>query len=53
VDPTTSVSSIGPSGLDYEFVKATLHGWPVNSTVLYGALVLGVALHAADELGVF
>lgn len=48
--PLSSLPS--PSELDYEFVKTALHGWPVRSTVLYTALVLGVALHAADGLGI-
>ena len=48
--PLNSIPS--PSELDYEYVKTALHGWPVRSTVLYTALVLGVALHAADGLGI-
>jgi Protein of unknown function (DUF1691) len=48
--PLSSIPS--PSELDYEYVKTALHGWPVRSTVLYTALVLGVALHAADGLGI-
>ena len=39
-----------PSELDHEYVKTAMHGWPVRSTVLYTALVLGVVLHAADGL---
>jgi len=51
-DPAPPISSLGPSELDYEYVKAALHGWPARSTALYLALVLGVALHAADGVGV-
>ena len=50
--PPSGIPPLNPSELDYEYVKTALHGWPVRSTVLYGALVLGVALHAADGLGV-
>src|SRR5258708_7433263 len=48
--PLSSISS--SSELDFEYVKTALHGWPIRSTVLYTALVLGVALHAADGLGI-
>jgi hypothetical protein len=48
--PLSSIPS--PSELDYEYVKTALLGWPVRSTVLYSSLVLGVALHAADGLGI-
>ena len=51
-DPAPPISSLSPSELDYEYVKAALHGWPARSTALYVALVLGVALHAADGVGV-
>lgn len=44
------VRAVGPSELDYEFVKAGLRAWPVRSWVLYGALVGAVALHAADGM---
>jgi hypothetical protein len=47
-----SSSIPSPSELDYEYVKTVLHGWPVRSTVLYIALVLGITLHAADGLGI-
>ncbi|KAI0046914.1 hypothetical protein FA95DRAFT_1541856 [Auriscalpium vulgare] len=48
--PAPPISALGPSELDYEFVKAGLHAWPVRSALLYGTLVLGVALHTADGL---
>ncbi|KAI0303335.1 hypothetical protein B0F90DRAFT_1610424, partial [Multifurca ochricompacta] len=51
-DPTPPISSLSPSELDYEYVKAALRGWPVRSTLLYTALVFGVTLHAADGIAV-
>jgi len=51
-DATPPISSLGPSELDYEYVKAALSGWPRRSTVLYFALVLGLALHTADGIGI-
>ncbi|KAH9057700.1 hypothetical protein EDB87DRAFT_1792854 [Lactarius vividus] len=51
-DPVPPISSLSPSEFDYEFVKAALSGWPRRSTVLYSVLVLGVALHAADGIGI-
>ncbi len=48
--PLSSIPS--PSELDFEYVKTALRGWPIRSTVLYAALALGVALHAADGLGI-
>ena len=51
-DPAPSISSLSPSELDYEYVKAALSVWPSRSIVLYSALVLGVALHAADGIGI-
>lgn len=51
-DPAPPIASLSPSELDYEYVKAALSGWPRRSTVLYATLVLGVALHAADGLGI-
>jgi succinate dehydrogenase/fumarate reductase cytochrome b subunit len=51
-DPAPPISSLSPSELDYEYVKAALSVWPRRSIVLYSALVLGVALHAADGIGI-
>jgi succinate dehydrogenase/fumarate reductase cytochrome b subunit len=50
-DPVPLISSLSPSELDYEHVKAALSVWP-QSVVLYSVLVLGVALHAADGIGI-
>ncbi|KAI9508810.1 hypothetical protein F5148DRAFT_1013108 [Russula earlei] len=51
-NPAPPVSATGASDLDFEFVKVALREWPVRTTVLYAAIVLGVALHAADGFGV-
>ncbi|KAH9972124.1 hypothetical protein BGW80DRAFT_1316620 [Lactifluus volemus] len=51
-DLAPPIASLSPSELDYEYVKAALRGWPVRSKVLYAALVVGVALHAADGFGI-
>lgn len=51
-DSAPPISSLGPSELDYEYVKAALSGWPRRSIVLYSALVLGVALHVGDGIGI-
>jgi succinate dehydrogenase/fumarate reductase cytochrome b subunit len=51
-DPAPPIASLSPSELDYEYVKAALSGWPVRSKVLYAALVVGVAWHAADGFGI-
>lgn len=55
VDPTTATApilSIGPSELDYEFVKLGLQRWPWRSWFLYAGLVSCVAAHAADGLSI-
>ncbi|KAN0141227.1 hypothetical protein V8E53_000983 [Lactarius tabidus] len=51
-DPMPPISSLSPSELDYEYVKAALSVWPRRSIILYSVLVLGVALHAADGIGI-
>jgi hypothetical protein len=51
-DPAPPISSFGPSELDFEYVKVALQSWPIRSALLYGPLVLGVALHAADGFAV-
>lgn len=51
-DSAPPISSLSPSELDYEYVKAALSGWPRRSIMLYSVLVLGVALHAADGIGI-
>jgi len=45
---TSSISSVGPSSLDYEFVKYGLYTWPWRSWFFYVSLIGSVALHIAD-----
>jgi len=45
---TDSISSVGPSSLDYEFVKYGLYTWPWRSWFLYVSMIGSVALHIAD-----
>jgi len=45
---TSSISSVGPSSLDYEFVKYGLYTWPWRSWFFYVSIVGSVALHIAD-----
>lgn len=42
------IASLGPSQLDFEFVKFGLQNWPWRSALLYGGLVGGVLLHAVE-----
>ncbi|KAF9453647.1 hypothetical protein P691DRAFT_719014 [Macrolepiota fuliginosa MF-IS2] len=46
--PMEPITSVGPSSLDYEYIKYGLHTWPWRSWLLYAGLVSSVALHAAD-----
>ncbi|KAF9533577.1 hypothetical protein CPB83DRAFT_873589 [Crepidotus variabilis] len=46
------IDALGPSELDYEFVKAGLHTWPIRSWLLYGGLILSVTAHMADGVGI-
>ncbi|KAJ6466528.1 hypothetical protein C8R47DRAFT_1223962 [Mycena vitilis] len=48
MNPAPPVHSLGPSELDFEFVKYGLATWPWRSWLLYGGLVAGAVLHAAD-----
>ncbi|KAJ7671539.1 hypothetical protein DFH06DRAFT_1320335 [Mycena polygramma] len=48
MNPAPPVHALGPSELDFEFVKYGLANWPWRSWLLYGGLVAGVVLHAAD-----
>ncbi|KAF8061679.1 hypothetical protein FPV67DRAFT_1704548 [Lyophyllum atratum] len=55
VHPTTitsPISGVGPSELDYEFVKLGLQKWPLTSWFLYAGLVCSVGLHLADGTAV-
>lgn len=46
--PNEPIYSVGPSSLDFEYVKYGLHTWPWRSWFLYAGLVGSAALHAAD-----
>lgn len=46
--PEAPILSLGPSQLDYEFVKVGLRLWPTISWTLYGALVGAMAIHAVE-----
>ncbi|CAL1703228.1 unnamed protein product [Somion occarium] len=47
-DPSPPIYSVGPSELDFEFVKIGLQEWPLRSWLLYTGLVTCVAWHAAS-----
>ncbi|KAH8100262.1 hypothetical protein BXZ70DRAFT_893686 [Cristinia sonorae] len=47
-DPNPPIYEVGPSELDYELVKVSLHTWPWRSWFLYTGLTLCVAWHAAE-----
>lgn len=46
--PISPVLSLGPSQLDYEFVKVGLAIWPVVNWTLYSALVVSIMFHAVE-----
>ncbi|KAJ7880981.1 hypothetical protein B0H14DRAFT_3082592 [Mycena olivaceomarginata] len=46
--PTAPIYAVGPSELDFEFVKYGLANWPWQSWLLYGGLVVSVVLHVVD-----
>ncbi|KAI0081429.1 hypothetical protein K474DRAFT_1342909 [Panus rudis PR-1116 ss-1] len=46
-NPSPPIYAVGPSELDYEFVKVGLQTWPWRSWFLYAGLTLSVAWHAA------
>lgn len=48
LDPAPPIYSVGPSELDYEYVKFALHEWPWRSFVGYIGLAAVVAWHAAE-----
>jgi len=51
--PTTEsapIFAVGPSELDYEFVKTGLHVWPWRSWFLYTGLIVSTSLHMADGM---
>ncbi len=46
--PEAPIYEVGPSELDYEFVKFGLQQWPWKSAFLYGGLVLFMGMHMVD-----
>jgi len=52
MDVAAPVFAVGPSELDYEYVKLGLQTWPWRSWALYVGLVGCVALHAAEGMHV-
>ncbi|KAF8894765.1 hypothetical protein BD779DRAFT_862554 [Infundibulicybe gibba] len=46
--PNAPIHSVGPSELDFEFVKFGLQSWPYRCWFLYGGLLSLVAIHATD-----
>ncbi|KAG2139051.1 hypothetical protein DEU56DRAFT_912305 [Suillus clintonianus] len=47
-DPSPPIFAVGPSEVDYEFVKTGLARFPWRSWVLYGGLVGCMMLHAVE-----
>jgi len=48
MNPAAPIHALGPSELNFEFVKYGLANWPWRSWLLYGGLVVSVILHAVD-----
>ncbi len=46
--PTPPISGLSPSHLDYEYVKAGLHQWPLTSWALYALLIGAMLTHALE-----
>ncbi|KAI1791507.1 hypothetical protein LXA43DRAFT_972989 [Ganoderma leucocontextum] len=51
-DPAPPIYTIGPSELDYEYVKYSLQEYPWRSLVAYIGLTAAVAWHAAEGMGI-
>lgn len=49
-DPAMPIAAVGPSELDYEFVKVSLQTLPFASWVGYAGLTFAVALHAVEGM---
>lgn len=47
---TPPIYGVGPSELDYEFVKTGLKTWPIRSALLYGGLVVLTTAHVVDGM---
>ncbi|KAL4065181.1 hypothetical protein J3A83DRAFT_4099897 [Scleroderma citrinum] len=52
VNPDMNIDPVGPSELDFEFVKTALHTWPWRSWVLYAGVVGCVLVHAVEGVSV-
>ncbi|KAF8655800.1 hypothetical protein AX16_002886 [Volvariella volvacea WC 439] len=50
--PSPEILSLGPSELDYEFVKVGLRHWPWRNWILYTGLVAFTVLHTVDGVGI-
>ncbi|KAF7312055.1 hypothetical protein MIND_00217600 [Mycena indigotica] len=46
--PDPPIQALGPSELDFEYVKFALTRWPKRSWFLYGGLVICVVLHTVE-----
>ncbi|KAI0737981.1 hypothetical protein C8Q80DRAFT_1276009 [Daedaleopsis nitida] len=51
-NPAPPIYAVGPSELDFEYVKYALQQWPIRSFVGYTALTAIVAWHAAEGMSV-
>lgn len=51
-DPSPPVYSVGPSELDYEYVKYSLQTYPWRSLAAYIGLTAAVAWHASEGMGI-
>ena len=51
-DPAPPIYSVGPSELDFEYVKYSLQEHPWSSLVGYLGLTTAVAWHAAEGMGI-
>ncbi|KAL4075329.1 hypothetical protein V8B97DRAFT_1564600 [Scleroderma yunnanense] len=52
VNSDVDIDPVGPSELDFEFVKTALHTWPWRSWVLYAGVVGCVLVHAVEGVSV-
>ncbi|KAF8321535.1 hypothetical protein DL93DRAFT_2072239 [Clavulina sp. PMI_390] len=50
--PALPIASLGPSQVDFEFVKVGLAIWPVLNWTLYSGIVVATMFHAVEGSGV-
>ena len=50
--PASPIYSVGPSELDFEYVKYGLHEWPVRNFLAYTALAALVSAHASEGMSI-